>query len=1496
MTKKRVGKTWLRSGVAAAALAVFAQAVPAYAEEQTYSFDLPAQDLGSTLKAFARASRQQITFDAAAVQGKRAPALHGRYSPRGALEVLLQGSGLRADSGRSGLFIVRSTAAGETSEIDPSPQDDDVPSHDIIVTARKKEESIQNVPIAITAIKQEDLTTRQVTGGPDLITQVPNMTFTKTNFTGYSIQIRGIGTQAISATTDVAVAVAFNNTPFIHNRFFEQEFYDLDRVEVLRGPQGTLYGRNATAGVVNLISHKPDFVPEAKLSFDYGSYNQRRGEGMINVALLDDKLALRIAGAFTIRDGYDTNSLTGASIDGRDLWSTRTSLRFKPTDRFEANLIWEHFQEGDDRLRSGKQLCATDEKTEVAGFQVGHLDVLEDGTGFLRQKFAGVQPSFSQGCKAASLYAPESFGTPEGLMLPYYLPLGSVGLPTALTDPYESRTQSTDLRTIESAVEPIYKARSNIFELQLGWNVADNLKLTSETAYNTDFVFSEEDYNRFNTAPGAFEYKPFIPDHFNSRDGVLTPGPVVLPDGTQTAIFCDPQIGCSDRLVGIDLSTGRSTQLSQEIRLTSSNKGPFNFSLGANYLRFSAVDKYYVFFNSLGLISAEPLYGNFGTLPTYVPGVTDNRSCLSVGQAPADPTRGYPVAGCTFIDPNPIDKLNDQGHNYFLSDNPYRLSSYAIFGEAYYDISHNLRLTAGGRLTIDKKEAPRIPSWLLAGNTTGYPVAEVIRQQWTAPTGKISLDWKPDLSFTDSTLLYASASHGYKPGGANPPRAGYVYYANADLASILTAQSASHPKTFAPEYINAFEIGAKNTLAGGKVTINLAAFYYDYHGYQISQIVDRSASNLNFDATIWGAELESSWSPTRNLQFGVKLGYERTRLADGSKAIDLMDRTAGDPDWTLHRPFPTNPSSCILPTALFQGVSDGSPGLPPAGQPFLVNLGGENGGNAGACELAYQLGYDPVTDAPYVPNPTTGGPVSTLKYHPGYAGWDPSTAPNNGEGIDKDLSGNELPNAPHITASVTADFSLPLTGNWIGTLHGDFYYQSASWARIFNTPGYDRIRGYTNFNLALLFNNKPGGWSVMGYVKNVFNTTAITGAFLNSDDSGLTTNVFLTEPRRYGIRITKDFSGLPFGLGYDAGTHHKPGTPYPVTIEGGIDLFHQQGKVASYQPAFAGAFADDLDAFTPLQQDRKLAWKDATDVSLIIQPNDTPWKVTANVRYGKVENNRRGRAESLSDPVCYSLQYRFCSPTSPYHNYSHLVQLTNYDDAAEHDIERHLFVDFVASHDVGLGSRVHSYLGLGARYADLHSDSDLDIRGIPDNNQPFNVVKVGISPFHGYQSYASIRRAFIGAGPIAKWDGSYDLFGSDDTGKIDVDWSVTGGMLFGRRKAHVSDDETTYNYTDITAVGSIGQPSRANFVDGATLAPTSSDTHTVLIDRKHTATVPTLGGSLGLSYTLGRISVGGGYRWERYFGAIDGGGADGAKSYDRTIQGPYLKISFGFGN
>ena len=105
--------------------------------------------------------------------------------------------------------------------------------------------------------------------------------------------------------------------------------------------------------------------------------------------------------------------------------------------------------------------------------------------------------------------------------------------------------------------------------------------------------------------------------------------------------------------------------------------------------------------------------------------------------------------------------------------------------------------------------------------------------------------------------------------------------------------------------MDAFELGTKNTLLDGAMTFNADVFYYKYQNYQISQIVDRTSVNLNFNADVKGAEVESTWEPVPGLRFNFAGGYENATLANGSQAIDLMDRTAGHPDWMVVKPFVT---------------------------------------------------------------------------------------------------------------------------------------------------------------------------------------------------------------------------------------------------------------------------------------------------------------------------------------------------------------------------------------------------------------------------------------------------------------------------------------------------------------------------------------------------------------------------------------------------------------
>jgi outer membrane receptor protein involved in Fe transport len=1443
-----------------AALSMFA-ATPACAESPAYQFSQPAQPLASALRSYSATADQEIIFADRLVAGRNAPELKGAYTAEGALMALLDGTGLSVSRTSTGVLLVQRTAADPQSG---SAAGGGAEVEALIVTAQKREEDIQDVPIAISAFSQEDLTRSQVAGGPDLITQVPNMTFTKTNFNSYSIQLRGIGTQAISATTDPAVAVAFNNTPFIRNRFFEQEFYDLQRVEVLRGPQGTLYGRNATAGVVNIISQKPRFTAEAKLSGDVSNFNSTRLEGMVNIPLVEDVAALRIAGAWTKRDGYAVNDLTGNPIDGRDLWSTRVSLRVQPSDRLDINLLWEHFEENDDRLRSGKQLCHRAVVTEVGGVPTTYfqIPVRTGGQGGLAD---GVQATFSQGCDRHSLYSPESFGTPVGLMLPYYNPLSGVGLPTARDEPYINATQSQDLRAIESTIDPTYKAYNNLGELQVSFDLTDHLTLSSETAYAVDRVYSLQDYNRFNTASGAWRVDQELVDR-----GILT------PDG----FFCDPQLGCSDRLIAVDISTADATQFSQEFRLSSDFEGAFNFSLGANYLRADSVDKYYVFINSISLAATgiHPVYNG----RPYVSGVTDNSDCQYNGYAPGNPYDVYPLLQCIYIDPNPIESVNDRGHNYFLSKNPYKLISYAVFGEAYYQITDTLKLTGGLRFTVDKKEAPIVPSWIFISQSVGYPVAEVIEQEWREPTGRLTLDWKPDLGFTDETMIYASYAHGYKAGGANPP--GFVrnYYSltGRRVSQISVENSLTRPRTFAPEFIDAFELGAKNTFLDGRATVNLAAFYYDYKDYQISEIVDRSAYNRNLDATVWGVELESDWRPLENLRLGVKVGYEETSIGDHEYAIDLMDRTAGTEGWVLVRPFPTYPSSCVLPVYVF--VNNG----------VLRNPGGISGGNQSACEWAYSAGYDPLTQAPYVPNPAPSSLVfDGITGYPGFNPLDASQGHNFGEGFLKRLGGNELPNAPNLTGTITADYTIPLPNDWLVNLHTDLHWQGESDWRIFQDHDYSKLDEYFTMNLAAIFTNEERGWNIMAYIKNVTDETSISGAFLNSDDTGLTTNVFMTEPRLYGLRVTKNWSDAPLlGSLFNA----RQG-PAPLTVEIGAQVQRHDAPNEALRREEANAFEGPLDIFNASQKE-DLDWGDGGEVKVTWRPNAGPWFAAAGVRFGKTNGQQQLAAQQATDPVCFILSEEACAFYASVPKYAPATRASqiNRADAPVYDREDHYIADFAVGVDVGLGGLEESRVSAGLRYARLESQTDAQLYGIPDWNIPAGFYQTGTNVTHTLVNIRSkAQREFSGLGPQITWDAAKTLTEVGDNGRFDLDWSISAGVLFGEQEMSLTSTAQTRYY-------SLAPFGYANYLVGSTtgsnvITPYLTEVHEPEnFERSEDATVPMANVSLGLSYSAGAFKMGAGYRWERYFDAIDGGYTE-QESVDRTIDGPYFKIAVGFG-
>src|SRR5690554_2491800 len=528
----------LRSALATSA-AICAVAVASPAMAQTKTFDIPAQAAATGITELATQADVQILVSESAVQGKTIRAITGSMTVDQAVRRAAADAGLRIVSSDGRTYTLAPSPSTSPSS-GTSSENSAYRGNEIVVTAQKRVESVQDVPIAVTALSMEDLSSQKIEGGPDIMRAVPNMTFSKSNFTGYNLSIRGVGTKSISATSDPGVAVAFNNTSLIHNRFFEQEFFDLERVEVLRGPQGTLYGRNATGGVVNVISAKPDFGGfEGSIKGEVGNYNSRRMTAMLNIPLVDDVLAVRVAGSMTNRSGYDYNATTGNDINGRDLWSLRTTLAFEPAPWFRANLIWERFNEDDNRSRTGKQLCHRDDgPTHVGGVDLA--DNINDFTGVEIRRAL-----FSQGCKPGSLYDDDAFGTPNGLSYSFILAAAALkqtafslgeldGDAQAIIkaiDPYGGLTQDRDLRVVNSIRDPIYRANSDLIQFNLDLDFGAALTFSSQTAYNEDQTYSFQDYNRFTSLPIFTDTSNLI-----RFTGVPSNYRELAPGG----IFCDP--------------------------------------------------------------------------------------------------------------------------------------------------------------------------------------------------------------------------------------------------------------------------------------------------------------------------------------------------------------------------------------------------------------------------------------------------------------------------------------------------------------------------------------------------------------------------------------------------------------------------------------------------------------------------------------------------------------------------------------------------------------------------------------------------------------------------------------------------------------------------------------------------------------------------------------------------------------------------------------------
>jgi outer membrane receptor protein involved in Fe transport len=942
---------------------------------------------------------------------------------------------------------------------------------EVVVTAQRRAETIQDVPISVSAFDTDALDRLQIDTFSDLQFNVPNVSYTKTNFTGTNFQIRGIGTLLTATGGDSGVAMHINDVYLNEPRIFETEYYDMAQVEILRGPQGTLFGRNATGGAVNLKTRRPDIGEfNGDIEAQLGNFSHKKIKGAVNIPI-NDTMAARFAGIYLKRDGYTKDEISGDDVDNRKQWSVRGSFRWEPTDSTTIDLMGHYFDESSERTRGQKQLCNFDP--------------------------SGVLGCLPNGLSAQPL---NPFAT-AGSLLSSNLLLGPLGLfdINDINDLDPSVGNPNDLRKIRQAYKPEYESDETFVMIEIKQGLNDWLDMNFLAGYQDTSVTSRTDYN--GTAadlgsivlPAGFcAFSPAACSFYGTSDG----GPVwtsTVPKKKSSlgSIVGGNEFELSTQGGANDISWSEANQWSTELRFTSSLDGPLNFMVAGYYLDYETAGGYNVKGPVLDypamVLANGALAGSATDFVTLAPGFFD-----STGDDPR-----------------------------------YKLKSYGGFGELYWEASETVKLTFGLRYTKDKKDFADRQVFLNVPTVTNVPtgvstfagtpvstIDELVNAAVAAGaydadpnepgsqayredkisfdewTGRFVVDWTPDVGFTDETLLYFSYSKGYKGGALNPP--------------IDTTLFPNTPESFEPEKINAYEVGTKNTFLDNTMQVNLAAFYYDYGDLQIGKIVNRTSLNENTDATVYGMEAEVLWAPDEHWMFNSQVSYLNTEL-DKTSTIDPRDPTQGRQDVTLYKDF-ASAQNCVLE---HNGLT------PPNDDPAFI--GAVQGAGAPYFPTGEDLGPFGLNPGTVIPE-TPGVTDSAFSACAAIQGFGPAFGYGYLDSVSLDLDGNELLNAPEWTVSLGAQYTFYFDNGMSLTTRADYYWQDEFYSTTFNRPQ-DKFDSWDIINLQATLYGKDDKWFVRGFVQNLEDDDEVTGTYQTDPSSGLFTNMFLVEPRLYGLTL-----------------------------------------------------------------------------------------------------------------------------------------------------------------------------------------------------------------------------------------------------------------------------------------------------------------------------------------------------------------------------------------
>lgn len=755
----------------------------------------------------------------------------------------------------SSLAIVASMAAPAYAQDADSGEPESARTNTIVVTAEFREANLQDTPIAITAVNAEMLEARGQTDISQVASQAPNVTLKpqpQNGGSGLIAFIRGVGQVDFNYALDPGVGVYVDDVfiPTLSSSLLE--LMDLDRIEVLRGPQGTLAGKNSIGGAIKLFSARPQGDGTGSLRATYGSFDRIELRGMADFAITDDLFA-RVSGYGRSVDGYVTqldyglthpgsnvpsNNARGrgnpdnTTMGGSNTTAGRIALRWVPTDRLEVNLS-------------------------------------------------------------------ADFSSTKGEAGPTVLIAAGNNTGPATFDPFSSRSAT-------SVGAAIYDDEDNIIGYeQLPWLTGNdgnavplNCAFVASGPYSCDTLVG--DYGD----PGFIAYSNFLDARDPTSQAPYKPYAALQnQDFTGWGIHSNVTYDLTDDLQAVWIGSWREyeskwgqdqdatpipvAQLDNQLNHRAwSQELRLNFELADGMIE-GTVGGFYL--DQAGEYTARVDLNYAGIDFIHGPDTTPSTTKAAFGTLTFHPTPDMSITGG-------IRYTKDKKvYTYFRSnpDGSYPFDDFnpATDGPPICEFFYGADLDGGGPVSLGNT-----PNCLLTGLFGLQDSFQGDRFDW-----RVSADYR----FSDEFLAYASISTGFKGGGVNPrpffgPSAG-----SCDPAEGYVAGPCNQLKSFNPETIVTYEVGFKTDLLDRRLRLNGAAFYNDYSNI-ILQLSACPASpclqpNNVGSAKVKGFELEFSAFPVDGLSLDGGLSYLDFKYDAASVApVGLLgtEVTPYTPEWT----------------------------------------------------------------------------------------------------------------------------------------------------------------------------------------------------------------------------------------------------------------------------------------------------------------------------------------------------------------------------------------------------------------------------------------------------------------------------------------------------------------------------------------------------------------------------------------------------------------------